>query len=92
VHGVPHACFINASFAYAKPRSLSRFNGPDRGARFAALDVHTSIAEVPYRLTQTLADTGDFNAVIDYAKLHASLADEFMDLRQRPRSASARSR
>ena len=44
VHGVPHAHFINASFAYAKPRALSRFNGPDRGAWYAALDVETSIA------------------------------------------------
>ena len=84
VHGVPHAHFINASFAYAKPRALSRFNGPDRGAWYAALDVHTSIAEVAYHLTRALADAGDFNAVVDYAELHASLAGEFLDLRQRP--------
>ena len=84
VHGVPHAHFINASFAYAKPRALSRFNGPDRGAWYAALDVETSIAEVAYHLTQALADAGDFNAVVDYAEMHASLAGEFLDLRQRP--------
>ena len=83
VHGVPHAHFINASFAYAKPRALSRFNSPDRGAWYAALDVETSIAEVAYHLTQALADAGDFNAVVDYAEMHASLAGEFMDLRQR---------
>ena len=84
VHGVPHAHFINASFAYAKPRALSRFNGPDRGAWYAALEIETSIAEVAYHLTQALADAGDFNAVVDYAEMHASLAGEFMDLRQRP--------
>ena len=83
-HGVPHAHFINASFAYAKPRALSRFNGPDRGAWYAALDVETCIAEVAYHLTQALADAGDFNAVVEYAEMHASLAGEFMDLRQRP--------
>src|SRR3546814_6746900 len=32
VYGVPHAHFINAAFAYAKPREPSRFNGADRGA------------------------------------------------------------
>ncbi|WP_217430336.1 RES family NAD+ phosphorylase [Sphingomonas bacterium] len=84
VHGVAHARFINASFAYAKPRALSRFNGPDRGAWYAALEVETSVAEVAYHLTQALADAGDFNAVVDYAEMHASLAGEFLDLRQRP--------
>src|SRR2546430_9188691 len=29
VYGVPHAVFINASFAYAKPKELNRFNGPN---------------------------------------------------------------
>ena len=28
VHGVRHAKFINASFAYAKPRQIMRFNPP----------------------------------------------------------------
>ena len=37
VHGVPHARFINASFAYAKPREPMRFNPADRGAWYAAL-------------------------------------------------------
>ena len=32
VHGVPHARFINASFAYAKPREPNRFNPANRGA------------------------------------------------------------
>lgn len=32
VHGVPHAEFINASFAYAKPREPMRFSPADRGA------------------------------------------------------------
>lgn len=84
MHGIPHAHFINASFAYAKPRALSRFNGPGRGAWYAALEVQTSIAEVAYHLTQALADAGDFNAVVDYAEMRASLAGEFLDLRQRP--------
>ena len=36
VHGVPHARFINASFAYAKPREPMRFNPAARGAWYAA--------------------------------------------------------
>jgi hypothetical protein len=32
VYGVPQAHFINAAFAYAKPKELNRFNGPGRGA------------------------------------------------------------
>lgn len=88
VHGVPHAKFINASFAYAKPREPNRFNPADRGAWYAALDVATCIAEVGYHLTKALADVGDFNAVVDYGEMLASMAGVFVDLRQAPDHAS----
>lgn len=81
VHGVPHARFINASFAYAKPREPNRFNGADRGAWYAALDVETCLAEVGHHLSKALADARDFNAVVDYAEMHASMAGEFLDMR-----------
>jgi len=81
VYGVPHAAFINASFAYAKPREANRFNGAERGAWYAALDLETSLAEVRYHLTEMLAQTGVYEAVVDYAELHASFAGEFVDLR-----------
>lgn len=84
VHGVAHAHFINASFAYAKPREPNRFNGPGRGAWYAALTVETCIAEVGYHLTRALADAGDFHAMVDYAELYASMAGEFVDLRGHP--------
>lgn len=84
VHGVPHAKFINASFAYAKPRAPARFSPADRGAWYAALAVETCIAEVGYHLTQALADAGDFNAVVDYAEMHASMSGLFVDLRPLP--------
>jgi RES domain-containing protein len=84
VHDVPHAHFINASFAYAKPRQLNRFNGPGRGAWYAALDVETCLAEVGYHLTAALADAGDFNAIVDYAEMFCSLAGAFLDVRQVP--------
>ena len=41
VYDVPHAHFINACFAYAKPREPNRFNGADRGAWYSALAVET---------------------------------------------------
>lgn len=84
IHDVPHAAFINASFAYAKPRELNRFNGPDRGAWYAALDVNTCLAEVTFHMTEFLEHAGDYNAVVEYAELHASLAGEYLDLRQAP--------
>jgi len=84
VHGVPHAKFINASFAYAKPRGPMRFNPADRGAWYAALAVETCIAEVGYHLTNALVDANDFNAVVDYGEMLASMAGVFVDLRQMP--------
>ncbi|KFG90838.1 hypothetical protein BV98_001369 [Sphingobium herbicidovorans NBRC 16415] len=81
VFGVSHANFINAAFAYAKPREPNRFNGADRGAWYAGLDVETSLAEVCFHLTSFLEATGRFNAVVEYAELFASFAGEFLDLR-----------
>jgi RES domain-containing protein len=84
VYGVPHAKFINAAFAYAKPRELNRFNGPGRGAWYAALETETCLREVIFHMTEFLAQDGDFNAVVDYAEMHASLAGEYLDLRDHP--------
>lgn len=84
VHGVPHARFINASFAYAKPREPMRFSPADRGAWYAALAVETSIAEVGHHLTKALADAGDFRAVVDYVEMLASMSGLFVDLRGVP--------
>jgi len=84
IHGVPHSAFVNAAFANAKPRELNRFNGPDRGAWYGAMAVETAIAEVQFHLTEFLARTGVFEAVVEYAELFASFAGEFVDLRAVP--------
>jgi RES domain-containing protein len=81
VHGVPHARFINASFAYAKPREPMRFNPANRGAWYAALAIETCIAEVGHHLTKALADAGDFNAIVEYGEMLASMSGVFVDLR-----------
>jgi hypothetical protein len=84
VYDVPHARFINASFAYAKPQQPNRFNGADRGAWYAALAVETCLSEVGYHLAKALAAAGDFHATVDYAEMICSLAGDFLDLRQVP--------
>jgi len=81
VYGVPHANFINAAFAYSKPRELNRFNGPARGAWYAALDVRTCLEEISFHMTDFLEKAGQFDAVVEYAEMFASMAGEFLDLR-----------
>jgi hypothetical protein len=84
VYDVPHAAFINASFAYARPRTPNRFNGPNRGAWYAALAVETCLVEVTFHMAAFLADAGDYNATLEYAEMFCSLAGDFLDLRERP--------
>ncbi|MGV8854600.1 MAG: RES family NAD+ phosphorylase [Devosia sp.] len=84
VYDVPHAHFINASFAYARPQQPNRFNGAYRGAWYAALLVETCLAEVGFHLTGFLAAAGRFVAVVDYAEMLSSLAGAYLDLRSLP--------
>ncbi len=84
VYDVPHAHFINASFAYAKPRAPNRFNSETRGAWYAALDVETCLAEIAFHMTEFLAATDVFEAVADYAEMFCSVSGEFLDLRALP--------
>jgi len=79
--GIPHAHFINAAFAYPRPGELNRFNGPGRGAWYAALDVRTAIAEVSFHIARELERVSDYNAIVEYAEMFASFAGEFVDLR-----------
>jgi RES domain-containing protein len=82
----PHASFVNAAFTYFRPREMNRFNGPDRGAWYAALTVETSLAEVSYHIGRELDRVGDYHATVDYAEVWASFAGAFVDLReQQPR-------
>jgi RES domain-containing protein len=81
VGGLPHSAFINAAFTYWRPRELNRFNGPGRGAWYAALATETCIAEVAFHMTRELQRVNDFNATVDYAEMFASFAGAFADLR-----------
>lgn len=84
VYDVPHAHFINASFAYAKPREPNRFNGENRGAWYAALEVETCLAEITFHMTEFLGRTGHFEATVEYAEMFCSLSGDFLDLRPLP--------
>jgi RES domain len=84
VYGIPYAAFVNASFAYSKPREPNRFNA-SRGAWYAALAVLTCMREVAWHMTDFLAKSGELKGVVDYAEMFASMAGEFVDLRGRPK-------
>jgi|TARA_R110002126_G_scaffold104523_5_gene238253 RES domain-containing protein len=88
VYDVPHAHFVNASFAYARPRQPNRFNGSQRGAWYAALSTQTCLAEVGFHLTRFLGDTGVYETVVEYAEMLCSLAGAYLDLRARPEHAA----
>jgi RES domain-containing protein len=84
VYDVPHAHFINASFAYAKPREPNRFNDAYRGAWYAALSTQTCLVEVGFHLTAFLGAAGRDEAVVDYAEMVCSQAGDYLDLRDMP--------
>jgi RES domain-containing protein len=81
VAGLPHAHFINAAFSYWRPRDLNRFNGPGRGAWYAAFAVETCIEEVAFHMARELERVRHFHATVDYAEMFASFAGECVDLR-----------
>ena len=79
--GRPHAHFVNAAFVYFRPRERNRFNGPDRGAWYAALTTETSVQEVAFHLRRELQRVNDYRATVEYAEMWASFAGAFVDLR-----------
>lgn len=81
VFGVPHATIVNATFCHAHPLG-SRFNGPDRGAWYAAFDVETAQAEVGFHKTVQLAEVGRFDDSVTYDDYLADFSASFHDLRR----------
>jgi RES domain-containing protein len=53
--GVPYAHVVNAAFCHVHP-SGSRFNGPERGAWYAAFELATARAEVTFHKTEELRE------------------------------------
>jgi RES domain-containing protein len=53
--GVAYAHIVNAAFTHAQPAG-SRFNGPDRGAWYAAFELETAEAEIAHHKAQELIE------------------------------------
>ena len=49
----------------ARPRGLNRFNGPNRGAWYAAFEIETAITEVSFHLTRELDNIGVYETTVD---------------------------
>ena len=80
VFRIPYASIINAAFTHAHPLG-SRFNGPDRGAWYAAFEVETSQAEVAFHNAVDLAEIERFDDEVTYDDYLADFRAEFYDIR-----------
>jgi hypothetical protein len=80
VFRIPYASIINAAFTHAHPLG-SRFNGPDRGAWYAAFEVETSQAEVAFHKAVDLAEIERFDDEVTYDNYLADFRAEFYDIR-----------
>ena len=80
VFAVPHFRVVNAAFTHPHPLG-SRFNGPDRGAWYSALEVETAQAEVAFHKTVDLAEIGRFEDSVTYDDYLADVSAELHDLR-----------
>ena len=78
--GVPYYRIVNAAFTHAHPLG-SRFNGPDRGAWYAAFESRTAQAEVAFHKTVQLAEVGRFEDDVTFDDYLADLSGAFHDLR-----------
>lgn len=79
--GRPHANFVNAAFAYWRPREPNRFNDASFGAWYAACATEVALAEVTYHIGRELDRAQDWNATVDWIEMWASFAGYFVDLR-----------
>lgn len=80
--GVPYAHIVNAAFCHPHPDG-SRFNGPDRGAWYAALDVQTCHAEVAFHKQVQLDEIAwTDREVVTYDDYLADVSADLHDLRR----------
>ena len=81
VFAVPQAAIVNAAFCHAHPLG-GRFNGPDRGAWYAAFELATAQAEVGFHKTVALAEIDRFEDTVTYDDYLADFSASFHDLRR----------
>jgi RES domain-containing protein len=78
--GVPYYRIVNAAFTHAHPLG-SRFNGPDRGAWYAAFALPTAQAEIAFHKATEYAEIGRFDDSVTYDDYRADVSAELHDLR-----------
>lgn len=81
VAAVPHAAVINAAFCHPHPLG-SRFNGPNRGAWYAAFELDTAKSEVAFHKSIELAEIGSPSESVTYDEYLADFKADFHDLRE----------
>jgi hypothetical protein len=85
VFGIPCSHIINAAFTHASPLG-SRFNGPERGAWYAAFSCETSEFEVAYHKGKELQEVNwQEKETFPYVDFLADFRGEFHDIRCDPR-------
>ncbi|MGH9458075.1 MAG: RES family NAD+ phosphorylase [Thermoanaerobaculia bacterium] len=88
VFGVPSFRIVNAAFCHPHPLG-SRFNGPDRGAWYAAFEVETARAEIAFHKWTELAEVGWTEEELTYDDYLADFSAELHDIRRDGRFADA---
>jgi RES domain len=83
VFGVPHYRTVNAAFTHPHPLG-SRFNGPERGAWYAAFELRTAQIEVAFHKSVQLAEIGGFAEEVTYDDYEADVSAPLHDLREAP--------
>lgn len=86
VFGVPYYRIVNAAFCHAHPLG-SRFNGPDRGAWYAAFELETAQAEIAFHKWVELSEVGWLQEEVTYDDYLADFSAEFHDIRRDKRFA-----
>lgn len=82
VFGLPYYRIVNAAFCHAQPLG-SRFNGPDRGAWYAAFELPTAQAEVAFHKSVELAEVGwKEEESVTYDDYLADFSAELHDIRE----------
>lgn len=81
VFGISYSHIVNAAFTHARPLG-NRFNGPERGAWYAAFSRETSEQEVAYHRQQELKEINwQEKETFSYVDFVADFRGEFHDIR-----------
>jgi RES domain-containing protein len=81
VFGLPYSHIVNAAFTHPNPMG-SRFNGPERGAWYAALTRSTSELEVAYHRSKELQEINwQESETFTYVDFLADFRGQFHDIR-----------